>query len=74
MPGKSEFPPNWSDEKAIEAVKEVASDPASEHVPSYKGRTEVNGTRDGVDIKVIVGADGKTIINAYPTNVPRNPK
>ncbi len=73
MPGKSEFPSHWSDEKAVEAVKEVANDPASERVASYKGRTEVHGTRDGIDIKVIIGADGKTIINAYPTNVPRNP-
>ena len=73
MPGKSEFPPNWSDEKAIEAVTEVANDPASERGPSYRGRTVVHGTREGVDIEVIVGADGKTIINAYPTNVPRNP-
>ena len=57
---------NWSDEKAIKAVKEVANDPTSERVPSYRGRTEVHGTRNGVDINVTVGVDRKTVINAYP--------
>ena len=61
-------------EKTIQAIKEVANDPASEGAPSFRGRTEVRGTRDGVDIEVIVGADGKTIILAYPTNAPRNPE
>jgi hypothetical protein len=32
----------------------------------------VNGTRDGVDIEVLIGRDGKAIITAYPTNIPRN--
>ncbi|GAC1340459.1 MAG: hypothetical protein NVS2B1_00120 [Bradyrhizobium sp.] len=71
-PGKSEFPSDWSDDKAAQAIKDVANDPASVRVPAAQGRTEVRGTRDGVDIKVIVGADGKTIVTAYPTNVPRN--
>ena len=71
-PGKSEFPSNWSDDKAAQAIKDVANDPASVRVPAAEGRTEVRGTRDGVDIRVIVGADGRTIVTAYPTNVPRN--
>jgi hypothetical protein len=72
-PGKSEFPSVWSDEKTIEAIKEVANDPASARAPSFRGRTVVRGTRDGVDIEVVVGADGKTVVSAFPTNVRRNP-
>ena len=73
-PGKSEFPSDWSDDKAADVIKEVANDPASVRVPAAQGRTEVRGTRDGIDIKVIVGADGKAVVTAYPTNVSRNGK
>lgn len=72
-PDKSEFPAGWSDEKVIDAIKDVANDPASVRTPAGRGRTYVDGTRDGVEIRVIVGADGKAIVTAYPNNVPRNP-
>ena len=71
-PGKSEFPADWSDEKVIEAVREVANDPASVRSTADGGRTAVEGRRDGVEIRVIVGRDGKTIVTAHPTNVPPN--
>lgn len=71
-PDKSTFPPDWSDEKAIEAVKDVANDPSSVRTPADGGRTSVEGTRDGVDIRVIIGRDGKAIVTAYPTNTPPN--
>ena len=70
-PDKSNFPSDWSDDQAVEAITDVANDPASTRVPGFKGRTRVLGTRSGVHIEVVVGADGKTIITGYPTNVPR---
>lgn len=73
-PGKSEFPSDWSDEKVTDAIKDVANDPASVRTPADRGRTSIEGTRDGIGIRVIIGADGKTIVAAYPTNVPRNPR
>lgn len=73
-PGKSEFPSNWSDEKVIDAVEDVANDPASVRTPADRGRTAIEGTRDGIGIRVIVGVDGKAIVTAYPANVPRNPR
>jgi hypothetical protein len=72
IPGKNEFPSDWSDDKTVQAIKDIANDPASVRVPAAQGRTEVRRTRDGVDIKVIVGADGRSIVTAYPTNLPRN--
>jgi hypothetical protein len=51
----------------------VATDPKSKREPSRGGREVVSGTRDGIDIEVIV-KDGNRIITGYPTNVPRNPK
>lgn len=68
-PDKSTFPSDWSDEKTIEAIKDVANDPASVRTPADGDRTSVDGTRDGVDIRVIIGRDGKAIVTAYPTNI-----
>lgn len=70
-PGKSGFPDDWSDEKTIGAIKDVANDPASVRSIARNGRTIVRGTRDGVDIEVIIGGDGKAIVTAYPTNTDR---
>lgn len=72
IPDKSEFPSDWSDDRTIEAVKDVANDPASMRKSSRNGRTVVEGTRDGVDISVVIGGDGQAIVTAYPTNVRRN--
>jgi len=38
-PDKSEFPTDWSDEKVIDAVNDVANDPASGRRPAGRGRT-----------------------------------
>lgn len=72
-PGKSEFPPDWSDEKIAGEISDVATDPDSTSEPGRRGRTLVRGTRDGVDIEVVVEADGR-IVTGYPTNTPRNPR
>ncbi len=45
---------------------DVANDPASVRKPAEGGRTKVMGTRDGVEIEVIIGRDRKAIVTAYP--------
>jgi len=65
-PGKTAFPSDWSDEETIEAIKDVANDPASDRTPARGERTAVGGTRDGVEIEVIIGRDRKAIVTAYP--------
>jgi RHS repeat-associated protein len=68
--GKSEFPASWSDEKILHEISDVTTDPASK--VTLQGNTTIyQGTRDGVDLKVIY-RDGR-IVTGYPTNVPRNP-
>jgi hypothetical protein len=69
-PGKSEFPGDWSDEKVLGEVSDVATDPASTRV-TQGSRTVSTGTRGGIDIRTV--DDGRRIITGYPTNVPRNP-
>ncbi len=75
-PGKSEFPSNWSDDKIRGEISDVATDPNSTRTPGRGGRTIVQGTRDGIDITVVVesGSKGGRIVTGFPTNVPRNPK
>lgn len=73
-PNKSEFPSGWSDEQAIDAIKDVANDPGSSREIEPDGRIKVSGTRNGVDIRVIVESDKNTVVTGYPTNLPRNPK
>ena len=75
-PGKSEFPSDWSDNKITGEISDVATDPKSTRTPGRGGRTIVQGTRDGVDITVVIesASRGGRIITGFPTNVPRNPK
>jgi hypothetical protein len=73
-PNKSEFPASWSDAKVIAEIESVANDPASKRVVEKDGRMKVEGTRDGIVIRVIIDPDQVTIVTAYPINVPRNPR
>ncbi|HBI46075.1 MAG TPA: hypothetical protein DDY78_24950 [Planctomycetales bacterium] len=75
MPGKCEFPAGWSDDKIIKAILDVATDPASAVRPGGGGRQVVEGTRGGVDIRVIVEpvSKGGRIVTGFPLNLPRNP-
>lgn len=70
--GKSEFPPGWSDDRIIAAIEEVANSPASARTLGRDNRMVVDGIRDGVTIRVVIGSDGHTVVTGYPTNVPRN--
>lgn len=70
--GKSEFPSTWSDDKINGEISDVATDPNSIRIPGHRGRTIVSGTRDGIDITVVIEGNGR-IVTGFPTNVPRNP-
>jgi hypothetical protein len=70
IPGKSEFPAGWSNDRIMHEISDVATDPAS-RVTTQGRTTIIQGTRDGVNIKVVM-RDGR-IVTGYPTNVPRNP-
>lgn len=77
-PNKSEFPADWSDDKIMEEISDIATHPGAwrDAVQQSNGNWKLEGTRDGIDIRVIVkhpqGEDLK-IITGFPTNVPRNP-
>lgn len=72
-PGKSEFPADWSRDKVLEEVADVLKDPKSQEITQTDGRKRVDGTREGIDIRVIYDPKGKRVVTAFPTNTPRNP-
>jgi hypothetical protein len=74
VPHKGEFPRGWSDDRIIETIEDVANDPASARKVGADGRTVVTGQRQGVDVRVVVERDGRSIITGYPTDTPRNPR
>lgn len=72
FPNKSEFPMGWSDGKIMHEISDIATDPTVSWVPGTKaGDFWANGTRDGIDISVLIRKN--QIWTAYPTNVARNP-
>jgi Bacterial EndoU nuclease len=75
IPGKCEFPAGWSDDKILKEIADVATDSASAVRSGGGGRQVVEGTRDGVDIRVVIEpvSKGGRIVTGFPLNLPRNP-
>jgi hypothetical protein len=77
QPGKTPFPQSWDADKVLGNISDVATDPSSVRVVDSNARIVVTGTREGVEIRVIVepsNVRNGRIVTAYPTNLPRNPK
>ncbi|HVD89888.1 MAG TPA: EndoU domain-containing protein [Jatrophihabitantaceae bacterium] len=66
LPNKTEFPEAWDDDVIIGRIEDVARNPDQPPIQQDNDRWLVRGTRDGVDIEVIVNPDG-SIWTAYPT-------
>jgi hypothetical protein len=70
---KSEFPPEWSNERILTNASDVATDPAAYSNPNNprsptSGANRVfYGIRDGVLMQVVVSPTGR-IVTAYPVN------
>lgn len=77
-PGKTEFPTNWSDDRILHNISDVATDPrAITGVGKYNSPYTI-GVRDGVEIRVDFYPASHSqyagkISTAYPINVPANP-
>lgn len=68
--GKTEFPKHWDDNDIMDAVSDVAKNPDSKPLPRPSGAGyEVSGFRGGVEIRVILNADG-TVWSAHPLPGP----
>ncbi|PPI39546.1 hypothetical protein C5D60_01030 [Rathayibacter toxicus] len=77
-PGKTEFPKDWSGEKIMHHISDIATDPTLTWIPRYPGvvgnftkkglpvRFIIEGEREGVKIRVIIEPPGKGIITGFP--------
>lgn len=85
VPGKTEFPPDWSDDKIMHHVSDVATDPKATWTQqtgapgakfTKKGepvKWKVEGVRDGETVRTIVEPDGRGIVTGFPPDRPPNP-
>ncbi|AKT31826.1 EndoU domain-containing protein [Pseudomonas syringae pv. actinidiae] len=75
VPGKSEFPKSWSDEKILSTISDIATDPKTQwSSPDGRGYQTGSGNRDGINIKVVYDKVKGRVVTGYPTNTPKNPK
>jgi hypothetical protein len=76
-PGKTEFPADWSDDKIVSAVQDVARNPGEAHWQDFNGRWRVTGDREDVRLTAVVLPDGR-IWAAWPEagrgGVTQNPR
>jgi hypothetical protein len=76
-PGKTEFPADWSDDKIVSTVQDVARNPAEARWQDFNSRWRVSGDRDGIRLTAVVLPDGR-IWAAWPEvgrgGVTQNPR
>ncbi len=70
---RANFRQGWCDDKIMHEISDIATDPNAIRRNGRGGRTITDGTRNGIDIRVIQERNGD-IVSGFPTNVPRNPR
>jgi Bacterial EndoU nuclease len=69
VPGKTTFPEDWSEDRIIDTIEDLARSPDQAPTQRPNGRWEVTGTRDGVEIKVVIDPAGE-VITGHPERGP----
>ena len=75
-PGKTEFPPGWSDAAIVAAIETVAGTGTVKEPAHRRGELVISGVVDGVTLEAVVKENGE-IRTAYPVSGPgvvRNPR
>jgi hypothetical protein len=74
---KRHFPQDWSEEKILRCVTSIANDPIlpRKQITAKSGmwlprppKFIIEGTREGIPIRVVVEPDDRGILTAYPIN------
>jgi len=65
-PTKRKFPQSWDDTKIRVALLAVANDAASSRSIQPNGKIRLEGTRDGIRIRVIVDPTINAVVTAHP--------
>lgn len=69
VPGKTEFPEAWDDDKIISSIEDVAKRPDTPPKLDDSGSWKVQGSSDGVNIEGYVDKNGR-VLTGYPTGGP----
>lgn len=72
-PCKSEFPPQWDDEKIIGTIKRIAANDNLDWEQQQNSYFVAEDDIESLTVRVVLAEDKSTIITGYPVNVPRNP-
>ncbi|MGI8307743.1 EndoU domain-containing protein [Saccharopolyspora hattusasensis] len=70
LPNKMEFPEIWDDDQITNSIEDVAKNPDRPPELQENGRWRVEGTRGGVDIRVVVDKSGR-VRTAHPVGGER---
>ncbi|MEY8040096.1 EndoU domain-containing protein [Saccharopolyspora cebuensis] len=70
LPNKMEFPETWDDDRIITSIEDVAKRPDRPPELQANGRWRSEGTRHGVDIRVVLDTSGQ-IRTAHPVGGER---
>jgi RHS repeat-associated protein len=67
QPGKTPFPKEWSDDKIMHHISDIATDPRIPWIPGKAGSPRVlaEGVREGVNIRVVIGSK-EGIVTGFP--------
>ncbi|MGV6847478.1 MAG: EndoU domain-containing protein [Marinibacterium sp.] len=69
IPGKTEFPANWSDDDILEAIRQVAGTGTVDRPAHRDGDLVIVGEVNGVTIEVVVQPNGE-VRTGYPLSGP----
>jgi hypothetical protein len=72
IPGKTEFPESWNEDKIITTVIRIANDSQLPMRPSGRRYWLRMGEEDGLQIRVVLNRENGEIVTGYPVMNRRN--
>lgn len=73
LPCKSEFPATWSGQDIVGNTQRIAANDNLNWKQQKNGYHVADQMIEGVRVRVVLSHDKKSVITAYPINMPRNP-
>jgi hypothetical protein len=73
-PGKTEFPPDWVDDKIISTITRIANDSILPMRQSGKRYWLRMGEQDGLQVRVVLDKEHGEIVTGYPVEGHKNPQ
>lgn len=71
-PCKSEFPSDWTSDKIVSVIKQIAANDNAAPKRQSNGYYTIENTVDDVRVRVVLDREKDDVITAYPINTKRN--